>query len=334
MAYLCYGCSLKDAGSKMIQLELEFSQTGNLTLVRPKDTMLESVNDGPERPAKSNILRLPAGRKMIQLELKFSKTGNLTIVRPKETVLESVSNRPEPPTEPYILRLPDEVLTNIFSLAMGPCGWDGSIYYSCGTSIISTCKRFQSVAQRLLYRTILFPNSCGLVPACQPARRFYTTLKSNPLLGTYCRMLNIYVAVPKYSSSKGEVEKTEADDYNLANELLPSLPNVGHFTIQGGFDGGCSHLTWEMLRMAFKHMPFIKNVTFHREGFDGLLVDDIISNVNLPHLEKLSICGASKFSVNYGGEGQDDTLTAVESRRNQVSFHGTLVLFVVVFKRI
>jgi hypothetical protein len=117
-----------------------------------------------------------------------------------------------------------------------------------------------------------------------------------------------------------------ADDYTLANELLSWLPNVRHFTIQGGFDGGNSHLTWEMLRIAFEHMPFIKDVTFYREGFHGLLVDDIINNVNLPHLEILSIYGASRFLVSYEGEGQDDAYTAVECGRNQVSFHETLIL--------
>jgi hypothetical protein len=256
---------------------------------------------------------------MIQLELEFSKTGNLTLVRPKDTV-ESINDGPEPPAEPYILRLPDELLTNIFSLAMGPCRWYGSSYYSCGTSIISTCKRFQGVAQRLLYRTILFWNCCGLVPACRPARRFHTALKSNPLLGTYCTRLDIYVSTRDFR----KVDKTVADDYNLASELLSWLPNVRHFTMRGVFDGGNSHRAWEMLRIAFEHMPFIKVAAFHREALHGLLVDDIISNVNLPHLEILSIHGASQLSVSCGGEGQDDTYTVVECWRNHVSFHETL----------
>jgi hypothetical protein len=262
---------------------------------------------------------------MIQLKLQFSKTGNLTLVRPTGTVLESVNDGPEPPAEPYILGLPDELLNNIFSLAMGRCGGYGSIYYSCGASIASTCKQFQGMAQRLLYRSILFQNCCGLVPACRPARRFHATLKSNPLLGTFCRTLDIYVSTSEWMSSTGKVRETVADDYNLANELLSWLPNVRHFTIHGGFNRGNSNLTWEMLRIAFEHMPFIKDITILTQGLHGLLVDDIVNNVNLPHLETLSIHGASEFSVSSGGEGQNVTYTVAECWRDQVSFHEILV---------
>jgi hypothetical protein len=226
-----------------------------------------------------------------------------------------------------VLRLPDEILTEIFALASGS-------YYNHGhhsdlISIIKTCKRFQDVAQPILYCSIRFcsvPPLYELTPAHASARKFCASLTSNAQLGSYCKSLSIQSKVSAFKFRPSESYKTVANLFEVGDKVLSMLPNVRVFIFASGFDAGTSPQTWNMLRVAFQHMPFLTELSLNNTKMHGLLVNDIIRNINLPNLEILSLHGASNYLATPGQTEGEYTYTEVQNSRSEVRFHGTLIL--------
>ena len=80
------------------------------------------------------------------------------------------------------------------------------------------CRRFHPLVQPLLYKHIFLGTFVGFVPPKLPAKRFYRTMKSNPSLRLLCERLHIHVDTMRPA--------LKADDFLLANEILPWLRNV------------------------------------------------------------------------------------------------------------
>lgn len=176
-------------------------------------------------------------------------------------------------SESFLLRLPDELLAEI---VLHACRFNSAI------SLVFVCRTFNRIAMPVLYRTLDFDGSLCLVPPSTPAKQLLRTLEENRSLGAFCKDLNISIA-----------EVDSGGNYAIASQLLKWFPNVQSFQIQGGFDRGNSHDTWQLISKAMVHMPRITYVRICREGDDGLLVMSILKRLNLPLLETLDIDGIS-----------------------------------------
>jgi hypothetical protein len=90
----------------------------------------------------------------------------------------------------------------------------------------------------------------------------------------------------------------KADDFMLANDILPGLRSVRTLHLHGGFDHADS---WPMLLNALCHMPLIEDLSLRRETFVGPPLIRISSELELPRLRRLSLSGGM------GGEEDDTT---------------------------
>jgi hypothetical protein len=263
MDYLCYQCSLKKEKQGKIM-------------------------KGEVRSGSSQI-------KNKQLLLGLSEIGYLTLIAP---LLEDTSSSKEvadytqdrlPIGEAFILRIPNELISKILSLVTvrPPYEWPRN-YYGRILPLVTVCRRFNRIASPLLYHTAIFENSCGIVPPCLPARKFHRTVHENPMLRPYVKTLKLYIRDLHHILS--------LDEYDIANDFMVWFPNVTSFKFQAGFANGKRKYTWPMIAKGVKHMPSIREISLHREDFDGLLICDVIENLNIPSLRKLEIGGMSGYS--------------------------------------
>jgi hypothetical protein len=206
-----------------------------------------------------------------------------------------------PSGEAIIFRLPDELISEIHKFTLPAWyGWNynGGDYYGQALALTRVCKRFNRIAQSLLYRSLLVENACGLVPPCVRAERLYRTMKADPSLGRFCKQLKVYI------SDVSDDQSTS--DYAIANQLFCWLPNVTSFDLQGGFNRGNGSALWALIQRAAKHMPFIKQVRLCREDIAGLLLLPIIENLNLPRLENLELHGISGVVTGRNSEDRQE----------------------------
>jgi hypothetical protein len=150
------------------------------------------------------------------------------------------------------------------------------------------CRRFNRIATPLLYHTAVFENSCGIVPPCLPARKFHRTVHENPMLRPYVKAVKLYI--------EDLHDIRSLDEYDIANDFMIWFPNVTSFELQAGFANGKRKYTWPMIAEGVKHMPLIREISLHREDFDGLLICEVIQNLNIPSLRKLDISGMSGYT--------------------------------------
>jgi hypothetical protein len=228
-----------------------------------------------------------------QLRLGRSEMGDLTLIAPlpkdsssKEAVDHTQKYR-LPIAEKCVFRIPNELLSEIFALfAFFPSYRN---YYGHILPLLTVCKRFNHIATPLLYHTAVFANSCGIVPPCLPARNFHRTAQENPMLRQYVKAIKLYIRDLYQIQSLGE--------YDIANDFMTWFPNVTSFELQAGFANGKRKYTWPLIAKGMKHMPFIREVSLYREDFNGLLICDVIENLNtIPSLRKLRLGGLSGYS--------------------------------------
>jgi F-box-like len=228
-------------------------------------------------------VELIRARRHRQSYLRFSDDKQLILVRRAYEERDT--------GEPLILRLPNELLSQIFAIAIA---YDqngfGLRVYKTALSLSIICRRFHPLVQPLLYRHISLGTFVGFVPPKLPAKRFYRTMKSNPSLRLLCERLDIHVDAIR--------PNPKADDFLLANETLPWLRNVRTLHLHGGFDRADS---WPMLLNAICHMPLIEDLSLSRETFVGPSLIRIGSELELPRLRRLSLSGAM------GGEENNTT---------------------------
>jgi hypothetical protein len=209
----------------------------------------------------------------------------------KQLILVRRAYEEQPTGEPLILRLPNELLSQIFAIAVA---YDRNEFnlriYKTALSLSIICRRFHPLVQPLLYKHILLGTFVGFVPPKLPAKRFYRTMKSNPSLRLLCERLHIHVDTIR--------PNLKADDFMLANEILPWLRSVRILHLHGGFDHADS---WPMLLNAICHMPLIEDLSLSRETFVGPSLIRVSSELELPCLRRLSLSGAM------GGEEDDTT---------------------------
>ncbi len=220
--------------------------------------------------------------RLVQSHIGFSKENELVIVRPfnfdKQLAPEGTHRYT---CEAFIFKLPDELLNEIFTLAIRSDAESfGKGQYASALTLSVICKRFSRIAQPLLYYNIFAGKSYGstLVPPKRSVKLLYRTLKAYPALGKLCKRL--YLGID-------DVRRPGPNDFVLANDLLPWLTNVRSLNIHGGFE---SMETWPTIRNALAHMPYIDDLTISREGC-GLRLIDICRYVNLPHLCNLYLHG-------------------------------------------
>jgi hypothetical protein len=268
MDHLCYQCSCK----KEKQLDKE-------------KTMNKKVKVASLSQIKNN-----------QLRLGLSERGNLTLIAPlpedtsssKEAVDHTRQDR-LPTGGTFIFRIPDELISEILALvAVRPSYQRRRNHYGHILPLVTVCKRFNCIATPLLYHRAVFENSCGIVPPCLPARKFHRTIQENPRLRPYVKAVNLYIRDLHQIQSLGE--------YDIANDFMTWFPNVTSFELQAGFANGKRKYTWPMIAKGMEHMPLIREISLHREDFDGLLICDVVENLNIPSLRKLKIGGLSGYS--------------------------------------
>lgn len=228
-------------------------------------------------------VELIRARRCRQSHLRFSDDKQLILVR--RAYEEQATG------EPLILRLPNELLSQIFAIAIA---YDRNEFklriYKTALSLSIICRRFHPLVQPLLYKHISLGNFVGFVPPKLPAKRFYRTIKSNPSLQLLCERLDIHVDTIR--------PDLKADDFLLANAILPWLRNVRILHLHGGFDHADS---WPMLFNAICHMPLIEDLSLSRETFVGPSLIRISSELELRRLRRLSLSGAM------GGEENSTT---------------------------
>jgi hypothetical protein len=230
-----------------------------------------------------------------QLRLGPSEIGNLTLIAPLPEDTSSTKKAIDhtrqdrlPTGETFISRIPNELISEILTLvAVRPSHEWPRNYYGRVLPLVTVCKRFNRIATPLLYHTAVFENSCGIVPPCLPARKFHRTVQENPILRPYVKAVKLYIEEFHQIKSLGE--------YDIANDFMTWFPNVTSFQLQAGFANGKRKYTWPMIAKGMKHMPFMREISLCREDFDGLLICDVIENLNIPSLRKLKIHGLSGY---------------------------------------
>jgi F-box-like len=231
-----------------------------------------------------------------QLLLGLSEIGYLTLIAPlpqdtlsSKEVIGYTSQDRLPTEEAFILGMPDELLSKILTLVtVRPSHEWPRNYYGRILPLLLVCSRFNRIASPILYHTAIFENCCGIVPPCLPARKFHRTMHKNPMLRPYVKAVQLYITDLHHIQS--------IDEYDIANDFMMWFPNVTSFELQAGFANGKRKYTWPMIAKGMKHMPSVREISLYREDFDGLLICDIIENLNIPSLRKLSIDGISGYT--------------------------------------
>ncbi|KAF2420205.1 hypothetical protein EJ08DRAFT_702576 [Tothia fuscella] len=213
-----------------------------------------------------------------------------------DTLVDSIyEDSRTPKREALILRLPDELLSEVVGLAAIPSqkGCPRKLYTQA-LSLTKVCKRFHRCALPFLYSSFYNDECHTLVPPCEAITNYHRTIKRNQPLGRFCKTVKLKV---------GDVTSPKSPaDYHIATEILCCLPEVTVFECRGGWNGTLGPYLWAMVANALKHMTNIKEMTLYRHATRGLLMTEIINNVRLPALEKLSLYGISAVRTDECGE--------------------------------
>jgi hypothetical protein len=84
-------------------------------------------------------------------------------------------------------------------------------------------------------------------------------MKADPALGALCKTATFNIADESWAPIM------QPQDFASAGELLSWLPNLKAFHVHGGF---IHHLTWPLVRNAFKLMPNVKNLKLSHPVWD------------------------------------------------------------------
>ncbi|KAF2728466.1 hypothetical protein EJ04DRAFT_581322 [Polyplosphaeria fusca] len=124
-----------------------------------------------------------------------------------------------------------------------------------------------------------------MAPASKPVRRLRRTLKKDPHLGKYCRVLWVRI------SETGSIPPPQDHwDYDVAHDLLTWLPNLNCFNIWGGFAKPHDDHTWTFLRHVFFGSLQLQHVILEKLVME-MKLDDIILNLESQSLKSLSLQG-------------------------------------------
>lgn len=159
-----------------------------------------------------------------------------------------------------IVQLPTEVLHSILDKAVQDRSWSHGMY-----QVSLVCRVFHSYMEKSCFSHISLAKENasyedeehGLAPACSRVRNLYSLLTTDPGLGQFCRSLSI--KLPLLKSANEPIQSLTWADYEVASDLLKSLPNVRKLEIHNGF---AQDLTVPFLTEALRGLTSLESVKF------------------------------------------------------------------------
>lgn len=214
---------------------------------------------------------------------------------------------------PPILRLPDEMVHQILSSASHttPRPRSGRVWEhklpSVVLNICLTCSHFNRISRSFIFESVYIRK--GL-----PAR--YT--RASVLPAVYARFRDEPELRPKCKKLQLDINRMSRKHYRMVRDLLRWLSNVRYLSISGFFapekeqDGSSNghseegnddndlvsrHDLWALMGLVNRYMGNLELLRCNDHWGHGCRGSDLISNIDIPSLNKLQIWGLSRSSI-------------------------------------